>query len=38
MSAVQQNPMAAVEGNSKVMLWTGRVLWTLFVLFMTMDV
>ena len=38
MSAVQQNPMAAVRGNSKIMLWTGRVLWTLFVLFMVMDV
>jgi hypothetical protein len=30
--------MAAIEGNSKVMLWTGRVLWTIFVLFMIMDV
>lgn len=30
--------MAAVEGNSKVMLWTGRVLWAIFVLFMIMDV
>lgn len=30
--------MAAVEGNSKVKLWTGRVLWTIFVLFMIMDV
>ena len=26
------------EGNSKVMLWTGRVLWAIFVLFMIMDV
>ena len=30
--------MAATEGNSKVMLWTGRVLWAVFVLFMIMDV
>jgi hypothetical protein len=30
--------MAAVEANSKVMLWTGRVLWAIFVLFMIMDV
>ena len=26
------------EGNSKAMLWTGRVLWAIFVLFMIMDV
>jgi len=30
--------MAVSEGNSKLMLWTGRVLWAVFVLFMIMDV
>jgi hypothetical protein len=30
--------MAATPATSKVMLWTGRVLWAVFVLFMVMDV
>jgi DoxX-like family len=30
--------MTQMQGNSRVMLWAGRVLWTLFVLFMVMDV
>jgi hypothetical protein len=30
--------MAATTGNPKIMPWTGRVLWALFVLFMIMDV
>jgi hypothetical protein len=30
--------MTDMRGNSKVMLWAGRVLWVVFVLFMIMDV
>jgi len=30
--------MADTQGNSKAMLWAGRVLWVVFVLFMIMDV
>jgi hypothetical protein len=30
--------MTDMQGNSKVMLWAGRVLWVVFVLFMIMDV
>ena len=30
--------MAASDGNSKVMVWAGRGLWAVFVLFMIMDV
>jgi hypothetical protein len=30
--------MPTVQGNSKAMLWIGRVLWAVFVLFMIMDV
>jgi hypothetical protein len=30
--------MAATPTTSKVMLWTGRLLWAVFVLFMVMDV
>ena len=30
--------MAASDGNSKVMVWAGRGLWAVFVLFMVMDV
>ena len=30
--------MADTQANSKLMLWAGRVLWVVFVLFMIMDV
>ncbi len=30
--------MTEAPGNSKAMLWAGRVLWAVFVLFMIMDV